>query len=67
MPRLEFLKDAKNQDTGEDVKAGEVLEVSDFETGRHLAEGNARLFKEPDRETRIETMTKRRGRKRKDG
>ena len=67
MPTLEFIKDAKNQDTGQPVKAGDVLTVSDFEASRHLAEGNARLFKAPDRETSIETMTKRRGRKPKNG
>lgn len=67
MPRLEFIKDCINQDTKEQLHPGDVREVSDFEAGRHLAEGNAKLFEAPAREAEVETMTRRRGRRKKSG
>jgi len=40
--KLKFIKSCINQDTGRLIKAGdEMADLSDFEIGRHLAEGNA--------------------------
>ena len=40
--RLKIVKLCINQDTGEKLKPGDIVEFSSsFETGRHLAEKNA--------------------------
>lgn len=42
--KLVCLKDCVNQDTGKTIAEGDVIELSEMEASRHLAEGNCRLY-----------------------
>lgn len=42
--KLIALKDCVNQDTGKLIAKGEVVELSEMEASRHLAEGNCKLY-----------------------
>jgi hypothetical protein len=59
---LVCLKDCVNQDTGKVISKGDILELSEMEASRHLAEGNCKLI-ETASLIQPETRIIRRGRK----
>jgi hypothetical protein len=60
--KLVCLKDCVNQDTGKTIAEGDVIELSEMEASRHLAEGNCKLI-ETTSLIQPETRIIRRGRK----
>ena len=56
------LEDCVNQDTGKVISKGDILELSEMEASRHLAEGNCKLI-ETASMIQPETRIVRRGRK----
>lgn len=42
--KLLCLKDCVNQDTGKIISEGDIIELSEMEASRHLAEGNCKLY-----------------------
>ena len=67
MITVEIIKECWNQDSKKRLYPGDIVVLSEFEAGRHLAEGNARNIEKRELiETAVndppETMIKRRGR-----
>ncbi len=59
--KLVCLKDCVNQDDGKRLVPGDIIEFSELEASRHLAEGNCKLIETESME--IPEVRIRRGRK----
>ena len=61
--KLIVLKDCINQDTGKALSAGDIVDFSEMEASRHLAEGNCKLYGIETASLEVPETRVRRGRK----
>ena len=61
--KLEVIKPCINQDDGKSLSPGDVVEFSEMEASRHLAEGNCKIYGIETASLEVPETRVRRGRK----